>query len=271
MSKTDNSISNETIINSYVYEKKTLKEVSQTYHVGVKRIKKVVTNAGFEIRPQQMFWDLSGQKFNNLIAIKQVGVKANSVLYLCKCDCGKERIVKSWVLKCGRVKDCGCISQQSKRKHLSEHNWKRTHGHSRTRLYKCWSDMKSRCYNQNNKEYKNYGLRGISVCDEWIHSYEHFEQWALNSGYKENLTIDRVDVNDNYKPSNCRWVTPTEQTYNKRNTRKIFLNGIGKTASEWSKIFPLSAPGIYGFAKDNNWQLQPYLDKKGINVGDFYV
>lgn len=269
MSKVNNSISDEIIIKSYVYEKKTLKEVSQKYHIGVKRIKKIVTDAGYKIRPQQMFWDLSGQKFNKLTAIKQVGVKANSVLYLCKCECGGERIVKSWVLKCGRVKDCGCVSQKNRNEIISEKN--KTHGDSKTRLYSCWIGIKSRCYRQKDKYYKDYGGRGIKVCNEWIHNYEQFRDWALKNGYKDNLTIDRIDVNDDYKPSNCRWITMTEQTYNKRNTRKIYLNGIGKTASEWSKIFPLTSPGIYGFAKNNNWQLAPYLKIKNIKIEDYYV
>lgn len=257
------------IIELYVYKKKTLKEISQKYHISVKRMKRIIIDAGYEIRPQQMFWDLSGQKFNKLTAIKQVGVKDNSVLYLCKCECGGERIVKSWILKCGRVKDCGCISQKIRSKHISEKL--KTHGDSKSRLYACWSDMKSRCYRLKDKYYNDYGGRGIKVCDEWIHNYAEFKNWALKNGYKENLTIDRINVNDDYKPSNCRWITIAEQACNKRNTRKIYLKGIGKTASEWSKIFPLTSSGIYGFAKENDWQLAPYLKKKNIKIEDYYV
>ena len=212
--------------------------------------------------------DMIGKKFNMLTVVDRLENQKQRAMYLCICDCGKTRNVLGQNLRSGRVKDCGCVSQKIRSQHISEHN--KTHGHSKSKLYKCWSDMKSRCFNTHNKEYKNYGLRGIKVCDKWRDSFECFEQWAISNGYKENLTIDRTDVNKDYEPSNCRWITMTEQCYNKRNTRKIYLNKIGKTASEWSKIFPLTSPGIYGYAKTHNWQLKPYLEAKNIKLEEYF-
>ena len=110
-----------------------------------------------------------------------------------------------------------------------------THGETKTRLHKIWESMHERCYNKNHKYFGNYGGRGIYVCGEWS-DYIHFRDWALNNGYAEDLTIDRKDVNGNYTPSNCRWITMKEQQNNKRTNRCISMNGETHTMSEWSEI-----------------------------------
>lgn len=119
------------------------------------------------------------------------------------------------------------------------------HGESNTRLYRIWQDMKSRCYNSGDKVYKHYGDRGICVCDNWKFSYISFKNWAMENGYRDNLTIDRIDVNGNYEPSNCRWVDRSIQSANRRNTIFIKLNGETKTISEWSKIYNIPRSRIY--------------------------
>lgn len=115
----------------------------------------------------------------------------------------------------------------------------KTHGMRWTRLYNIWSLMHSRCENQNLGYYKRYGGRGISVCDEWK-QFKAFEEWALNNGYKDGLSIDRIDVNGNYEPRNCKWSTNLEQSRNKRNSLYITIDGESKTIGEWSEISGLS-------------------------------
>lgn len=103
------------------------------------------------------------------------------------------------------------------------------------KLYKTWHRMKSRCCNPNDKDYKHYGARGINVCPEWLNNFKLFEIWALNNGFNENLTLDRINVNGDYTPNNCRWATWIQQQRNKRNNHYITYNGITKCLSEWTE------------------------------------
>jgi hypothetical protein len=111
------------------------------------------------------------------------------------------------------------------------------HGLHGTRIYSIHKNMKARCYNPKRNSYKNYGARGVRVCDEWLgeDGVVNFYNWAMSSGYKEELTLDRKDVNGNYEPSNCRWLTKKEQSNNRRDNRVITFNGVTKTATEWSQ------------------------------------
>lgn len=109
------------------------------------------------------------------------------------------------------------------------------HNHSHDRIYYCWQAMKDRCCNSNNKNYKNYGARGIKVCDEWKSDFMNFYDWAMKNNYKDNLTIDRIDVNGNYEPDNCRWTDMITQENNKTNNRIITYNNEKHTLMEWSK------------------------------------
>ena len=110
-----------------------------------------------------------------------------------------------------------------------------THRKSGTRLYRTWTDMRNRCNNRKNVHYSRYGGRGIKVCDEWQRSFESFHAWAIANGYSDDLTIDRIDVNGNYEPSNCRWITMSQQQYNKSNKRLVTVNGETKTISQWAE------------------------------------
>lgn len=165
--------------------------------------------------------DLSGQKFGKLTVIKLDHVSdGGNKQYLCQCDCGNVDIVDSGNLKRGLAKSCGC----TRLKHIPR---RITHGYSGTRLYNVWSGMKERCFNKNNKRYKDYGGRGITICPEWLY-FENFRDWALKTGYDENAergecTIERKDVNGNYEPNNCCWITNQEQQLNKRaeNGKKV--------------------------------------------------
>ena len=118
-----------------------------------------------------------------------------------------------------------------KKKLREPRNYK--HGMKGTRLYNVWINMRQRCYNKNMPSYKNYGERGIVVCEEW-HDFAEFYKWAMENGYKNDLTIERINVNGNYEPNNCKWATREEQAYNKRNNRYITYNGKTQTMKEWS-------------------------------------
>jgi hypothetical protein len=204
------------------------------------------------------FIDISGRKYNHLTVVKFayskiVGKRGDkSPYYLCRCDCGNEKIVCGYCLKSGQTKSCGCQKIASSAKTLvkynqdvENHNYHRTHNHTYTRLYKIYHGMKSRCYNTNVKEYRLYGGRGIIICDEWLNNSSLFFEWAEKTGYKEELTIDRIDVNGNYEPTNCRWVTMKVQENNKRNNHSITINGEIKTVTEWANIYGIKRNTVY--------------------------
>ena len=155
------------------------------------------------------FKDLTGMKFGKLLAVSFFGFRKKSSYWVCKCECGKEKIIDSGCLKNGHTKSCGCYR---KKFHA---DLQRKHGMTGTRLYNCWNGMILRTTYKNHKAYHNYGGRGIKVCKEWLDSSTFFE-WAKSHGYKDNLSLDRVNNDGNYEPSNCRWATSKEQANNKR-------------------------------------------------------
>lgn len=158
--------------------------------------------------------DYTNQRFGRLVALERNGSKNNRVVWKCRCDCGNIVDVVSQDLTRGHTKSCGCLFIETQTKRLTKHNGEHD------RLYSVWKTMKKRCENPNCKSYKYYGARGIKVCDEW-HDYSAFKEWAYNNGYddkarKYNCTIDRIDVDGNYEPKNCRWVDMKVQNNNKR-------------------------------------------------------
>lgn len=204
--------------------------------------------------------------------------------WLCRCECGKEKWQKVCNVKNGKSKMCKECSGKVRKKEPKEKKeriikirfdsnkeWSEDNTFIGTykeyleackkrreekrianrripisydRLYKIHQGMKARCYKANNENYKNYGGRGISICDEWRKNYKVFKEWAINNGYRDDLTIDRIDVNGNYEPSNCRWITIREQQRNKRTNRLIEYKGEIKLLCEWAKIYGISAEAI---------------------------
>ena len=177
--------------------------------------------------------DLTGQTFNALTVLYRAENRGRRVMWHCRCACGNELDVWAKHLKDGQ-KSCGCMTK----KILSE--CRTTHGGSRTRLFGVWRHMQERCNNPNHKSYARYGGRGVKVCKEWDH-FEAFRDWALQSGYDEKAelmkcTIDRIDNEKGYSPTNCRWVSAKEQANNRSNNRFITLHDETHTVAEWADI-----------------------------------
>ena len=137
-----------------------------------------------------------------------------------------------------------------------ENNGHYKHGGKGTKLYEVWYSMRRRCNKVNSNAYKYYGGRGIKVCKEWNDNYSNFEKWARDNGYKEGLTIDRIDVNGNYDPSNCRWVSMKVQANNQRNTLKIEYRGVKKTLHEWASVLGIKAPTLYYRIYKLGWTIE---------------
>ena len=180
--------------------------------------------------------NLVGQKFGRLTVVSRApNDKYGKTMWNCVCDCGniKEKPVTSYSIKSGEVISCGCVKSER----IKKENQKRIkHGMTSTRLYRIWHSMKTRCYNPNDAHYKDYGSRGITICDEWKNDFIAFKQWATESGYSEKLSIDRKDNDKGYYPDNCRWTNIKVQANNRRNNTRIFFNGETHTISEWADI-----------------------------------
>ncbi len=175
--------------------------------------------------------DLTGRRFGRLTVIARAeNSKDGRASWLCICDCGNKCIVVGDKLRRGEKKSCGCMMREWQ--HMSHSS----HGLSDSKLYRIWRSMRGRCKNPGVLCYKDYGGRGIKVCDEWESSFIAFLAWAVQAGYQDGLTIDRIDVNGDYSPQNCRWATRLEQSRNKRNSRFLEFQGERKTLSEWAEI-----------------------------------
>ena len=176
--------------------------------------------------------DLSGHKFGRLTVMYRSDNRCKQTYWHCKCECGKEIDVYAQHLLTGKNISCGCVSLER----IRELN--KTHGLSNTRLYDIWCGMKARCFNEKSKSYSIYGGRGITVCNEWKEDFISFYEWSLANGYSDDLSIDRIDADGDYEPSNCRWTDKRTQSINKRNTIYIELFGRKLTlyeCCEWAK------------------------------------
>lgn len=179
--------------------------------------------------------DMVGKKIGKLTVIKRCAKNyEGKAMRECLCACGNHKIVIGKELREGKIVSCGCAKETRAR------NLNRTHGFSAERLYKIWIGMKKRCYNPKYKQYKDYGGRGIDITHDWLSDFLIFREWSLSNGYRDDLTIDRVDNDKGYCPANCRWVSMTEQLKNKRGTIWIKYGGTSHTLSELSRITGIS-------------------------------
>ncbi len=158
--------------------------------------------------------DLTGQRFGRLTVLYREGTLNGHAAWMCECDCGAKKIIRSCDMVNGKSTSCGCFHNEMVA------GITRSHEQCGTRLYNIYADMIQRCFNPKGTGFKNYGGRGITVCDEWKNNRQTFFDWALENGYADNLSIDRIDNDGNYCPENCRWATASEQRINQRRMKK---------------------------------------------------
>lgn len=190
--------------------------------------------------------DLTGKRFERLKVLGVYKKDKHHVYWRCKCDCGKEKIVRNQHLVGGKIRSCGCLAREVSRKIMKNNRIGSKHGLSKTRIYRIWMAMKSRC---KYRRYTNYEGRGIKVCEEWKRDFMEFCSWALKNGYQDNLTIDRIDVDGNYCPENCRWITNDEQQNNRRNNHKVLYLGKEYTLAQLSRKIGIPESTIWNRVK----------------------
>jgi len=194
--------------------------------------------------------NLVNQKFGKLLVLESCGKKENNNHYFSKvkCECGKIYLVPDTELIYGRRTSCKKCANK-------------THGMTHSRLFNIWQSMKQRCYCKTCNVYKYYGNRGIKICNEWLNDFECFYNWAINNGYKENLTIDRIDANKNYEPSNCRWGDMFVQANNKRTNKLITYKGVTNTLANWARMYKINQ-NVLGYRIKNGWDIEKALTLK---------
>lgn len=192
-----------------------------------------------------------GKKFNKL-TILSLTKHGYHVYAICKCDCGNIKEINLSNILSGKQKSCGCLVKY-RLKHGLTHL---QHGLSKHPLHNTWNKIKARCYNKKDLAYKNYGARGITMCQEWQHNFAAFYDWAIKNGYQPNLSIDRIDNNGNYCPENCRWTTAKQQANNRRTNILITYNNKTQNLLEWSAEKNIPYSTLRARIKEYGWQTE---------------
>lgn len=170
--------------------------------------------------------NIKGKKYGRLTVMDYAGKSK----WICKCECGTYKEIQSAHLKDGHTKSCGCLQKEIIKKNAGSHY------QTKTKLYKKYRSIIDRTEYPSNKSYNDYGARGIKMCSEWRNNFVNFYNWALKNGYSDELTIDRIDVNGDYEPNNCRWVDIYTQANNKRNNVYYEYKNEKHTLREWARI-----------------------------------
>ena len=201
------------------------------------------------------FIDITGNRYGNLTVIKRAPNRGKQTMWLCSCDCGNTVVVAGGHLKSGHTKSCGCLQGDL----CGDKNPNYKHGGTSTKLYYTFNNMLRRCYEETNDHFQYYGGRGIGVCDEWRNNFKAFMEWALSNGYTDHLTIDRIDVNRDYSPDNCRWCTYAEQALNRTDNRYLTYDGKTMTMKEWSDAFNIPYRALNSRINKYNWSVEKAL------------
>lgn len=209
--------------------------------------------------------ELLNQQFGDLTVTQKLDSRKGHMHWLCRCKCGKIAEVSTGNLNSGHTKSCGCLQKKRSAEIKMVHGLYKDATGKRTKLYHVWGGMKERCFNQNHQAYKDYGRRGITVCEEWL-EYAVFHDWAMKSGYKQGLSIERINNDGNYEPANCEWIPRLHQAANRRNVRMITHDDVTLTASEWGKRLNLNPKNILNRLR-RGWSVEEALtnsiEKKG--------
>lgn len=213
--------------------------------------------------------DLTNKKFGKLTVLKlqekrpltyKGGKRGFAYYWLCQCECGNKKIIRQdHIIKNGTL-SCGCLQKQIAREKCLQNN--KTHELSHHKLYKIYYNIKSRCYNPKTQNYYLYGGRGIKMCKDWYKDFFSFYTWAINNDYKEDLTIDRIDVNKDYEPNNCRWIDIKTQANNRRNNHYITCNNETHTIAEWAEKLKLKRGTLSARINNYNWSIEKALFTK---------
>lgn len=200
--------------------------------------------------------DISGQRFGRLYVIAPAGRNTHrEVIWECVCDCGNHVIVAGYSLRCGSTTSCGCWKSEV----LDSLKIRSTkHGLSKHPLHPIWNGIKVRCNDKNRHNYMNYGGRGITICDEWKDDFEAFYNWSISHGWKQGLSIDRIDNDKGYSPDNCRWTDAYVQANNSRHCHYITYNSETLTISQWARKIGLK-PSTLNARIKSGWSIEKAL------------
>lgn len=199
--------------------------------------------------------NLIGETFNKWIVIGPgEKTKDGHKTWLCECNCENhvQRYVREYDLISQKSKSCGCLQKEKVKE------FKTKHGQCNSSLYNIWSEMKQRVKNEKNEHYRDYGGRGIKICDSWL-DFENFYKWAINNGYQKGLSIERKNVNGNYCPENCEWIELKHQQRNKRTSNKIKINKEEKCLAEWCQIYDMPYDTVRARIKLLGWEPEKAL------------
>ncbi|MGL5717266.1 MAG: hypothetical protein ACRCX2_29915 [Paraclostridium sp.] len=190
--------------------------------------------------------DLTNMRFGRWIVIRFHERIGKNYYWWCKCDCGKEKRLNVSTVKNNPNASCGCYNREVITKHNLNGN----------KIYHVFNSMKSRCYSINNKSYHRYGGRGVTICNEWLNDVTKFVKWSYDNGYNQGLSIDRIDVNGNYEPSNCRWTDKSTQSRNKTTNTLIEYNGETKTICDWADELGILRPTLCYRIYNSKWSIE---------------